>query len=86
MLPAYLSAGMTIIKNDEWGQAFKCKAWPVTPAHDRISSDIDGEDTGQRQQAVFNPLSAVFVTVASDSLLHKEKRGERSVIHNGNMK
>jgi len=40
----------------------------IVVTRDGICGDIGGKDTGQCQQAVFEPLSALFVAVAAKSI------------------
>jgi len=40
----------------------------IVITHHGISAKINRENAGQFQQAVFNPLSAMFVTVAGEGV------------------
>jgi hypothetical protein len=45
----------------------------VVVTHHRISGDINGKDSGQYQQAVFNPLPTVFIIAPAVTIMAAPK-------------
>ena len=45
----------------------------IVVAHHRIGGDIDGKDASQHQQAVFDPLPAMFETADAVAVLAAQK-------------